>query len=94
MLLENAQILRFCVSAQSVPSQHQSNPDGCGRGRRSGVETWRMSGWQLTRHGTLAHDDGARESSHEVSLGDQVVRQAFGWMGVGGVGHSHLALGS
>lgn len=44
-----------------------------------------MSGWQLTRHGTLAHDDGAQGvgSSHEVSLGGlQVVRQAFGWVGV------------
>lgn len=37
-----------------------------------------MSGWQLTRHGTLAHDDGARESSHEVSLGDSVVVWVYG----------------
>lgn len=26
-------------------------------------------GWQLTRRGTLAHDDGTRESSHQVSAG-------------------------
>lgn len=69
----------ICTLAQSlgVPNRHQSNPSGGWRGRGSGVETWCMSGWQLTRHGTLAHDDGARESSHEVSLGD--------WVGQAGI---------
>lgn len=44
-------------------------------------------GWQLTRHGTLANEDGQGGSSHGESLGDQVV--------IGGVwgGDSPLALG-
>lgn len=40
-----------------------------------------MSGWQLTRHGTLAHDSGGTgESSRDESLGKIGEAGIFRWV--------------
>lgn len=40
-----------------------------------------MSGWQLTRHGTLAHDSGGTgESSRDESLGEIGEAGIFRWV--------------